>query len=146
MAKPFNKIAAGRSQAAAKAKRQKGRLKVGPDFIDEEWGGEVKLEELLNEMIDGSIVAMEDTKTEGEAKAPRDTERYAESYSDPELQRYGNTVFVTRITTNVEYAPFVEFGTEKTAPQPAFTKAFRKHKNKFRRELKNKLSSKISDK
>ena len=146
MPKPFNKVAAGRAQAASKAKRQRGRIKVGADYFGEEWDGERKMEELMNGMVDLAVTALDDTRKHFQGRAPRRTGRYAESWSDPEVQRYGNSVMVARLTTDVEYAPFVEFGTERSPANPAMTTAFRRNKNKFRRNLKDKLAPKIGDK
>ena len=72
-----------------------------------------------------------DVQKDAKAKVPRRTSRLHNS-----IKNYAEDGgFTSIIETNVEYGPYVEFGTVKMSAQPFMMPAFEKHSKKLMKEL-----------
>lgn len=71
---------------------------------------------------------------ESKKRVPVDTGRLRSSLTTAEDRK--SDEFKVRVGTNVEYAPYVEFGTRKMRAQPYLLPAFKMYKNKVRDDIK----------
>lgn len=72
-----------------------------------------------------------DVQKDAKAKVPRDTSRLHNS-----IKNYAEDGgFTSIIETDVEYGPYVEFGTYKMSAQPFMMPAFEKNTKKLMKEL-----------
>ena len=132
----------GRALANKNAKRQRGRIRVGQDFVTEEWNGEAVMEDLMNKITEHMHDELEGVRKDYAAKAPRLTGTLADSFSEPKGVRYGNSHVRMWIESTVPYLPFIEWGTEFISPDGTLRRSFARHKNSLRRSMKKLVGAK----
>ena len=87
-------------------------------------------EEIMEQVTDRIKVALEAVGLQGEA--------YAKRYCPVDTGRLRNSITHTTdedsayIGTNVEYAPYVEYGTSKTKAQPFLAPAAQNHSDEYK--------------
>ncbi|HJK81933.1 MAG TPA: HK97 gp10 family phage protein [Methanocorpusculum sp.] len=70
-------------------------------------------QEIITALMRGGMII----EADAQRRCPVDTERLRTSLTT-DVEREGETTFVLKVGTNVEYASFVEYGTSRMAAQP----------------------------
>lgn len=100
---------------------------------------EKALPEVSKETVQTATMAMEATAKE---KCPVRTGRLRDSINS-RIEEKGNDEITGIVSTDVEYASYVEYGTSKMSAKPYMTPAFNEHKDDiddfFMEKLKQKL-------